>query len=156
MYFSSTCRLCLMCLILHRRKSPSRRLIETSWFMVLCNFASSFLPMDCIWVSYHFGIAGKHAERTDQHGFVSREWVLRLYLWFHSFVICNCHLLFNWCVDVDLLLFFRFRRRVMLPKGVDPDSVTSTMTPDGIITITAPKLALEGKQSSCLLADTDI
>ena len=51
---------------------------------------------------------------------------------------------------MHLLFFIRFRRRVMLPKGVDPDSVTSTMTPDGIITITAPKMALmEGKQSPC-------
>ena len=56
-------------------------------------------------------------------------------------------------MDADLLLLFRFRRRVMLPKGVDPDSVTSIMTPDGIITITAPKMALEGKQASRLCAE---
>ena len=58
--------------------------------------------------------AGKHEERTDQHGFVTRE----------------------------------FRRRVAIPKGVNHESVTSTLTPDGHLTIMAPKMALEsGAQS---------
>ena len=52
---------------------------------------------------------GKHEERTEQHGFVSRE----------------------------------FRRRVAIPKGVNPESVTSTLTADGHLTIMAPKLSLE-------------
>lgn len=54
--------------------------------------------------------AGKHEERTDNHGYVSRE----------------------------------FRRRVAIPKGVNPEMVTSTLTPDGHLTIMAPKMALEG------------
>lgn len=52
---------------------------------------------------------GKHEERSDTYGFVSRE----------------------------------FRRRVAIPKGVNPESVTSTLTPDGHLTIMAPKLTLE-------------
>jgi HSP20 family molecular chaperone IbpA len=61
-----------------------------------------------------FVCAGKHEERTDQHGFVTRE----------------------------------FRRRVAIPKGVNHESVTSTLTPDGHLTIMAPKMALEsGAQS---------
>lgn len=39
----------------------------------------------------------------------------------------------------------RFRRRVTIPKGVNPESVTSTMSPQGILTILAPKMMLEGK-----------
>lgn len=52
---------------------------------------------------------GKHEERSDTYGFVSRE----------------------------------LRRRVAIPKGVNPESVTSTLTPDGHLTIMAPKLILE-------------
>ncbi|KAI9557993.1 hypothetical protein GHT06_014746 [Daphnia sinensis] len=37
-----------------------------------------------------------------------------------------------------------FRRRVSIPQGVNPESVTSTMSPDGILTIMAPKMMLEG------------
>ncbi|XP_060114493.1 heat shock protein beta-6 [Heteronotia binoei] len=31
-----------------------------------------------------------------------------------------------------------FHRRYMIPKGVDPASVTSALSPDGVLTITAP------------------
>ncbi|XP_032782108.2 alpha-crystallin A chain [Daphnia magna] len=37
-----------------------------------------------------------------------------------------------------------FRRRVSIPQGVNAESVTSTMSPDGILTIMAPKMMLEG------------
>ena len=38
----------------------------------------------------------------------------------------------------------RFRRRVTLPKGVNPETVTSTISPSGVLTVMAPKMALEG------------
>ncbi|XP_046459989.1 protein lethal(2)essential for life-like [Daphnia pulex] len=37
-----------------------------------------------------------------------------------------------------------FRRRVTIPQGVNHESVTSTMSPEGILTIMAPKMMLEG------------
>ena len=55
-------------------------------------------------------VHGKHEERTDKHGFVSRE----------------------------------FRRRISLPKGVNPEQVTSTLSPEGTLTVMAPKMAIEG------------
>lgn len=58
---------------------------------------------DCIVVH------GKHEEKSDEHGFVSRE----------------------------------FTRRYMLPKSCEMDTVSSSLTPDGVLTITAPKKALE-------------
>ena len=32
-----------------------------------------------------------------------------------------------------------------VPKGVNPESVTSTLSPEGVLTILAPKMCLEGK-----------
>ncbi|XP_013782538.1 protein lethal(2)essential for life-like [Limulus polyphemus] len=57
-------------------------------------------------------IEGKHQEKPDEHGFVSRQFV----------------------------------RRYMLPKEVDPETVQSSLSSDGILTIEAPKKALEGEQ----------
>ncbi|XP_046651977.1 heat shock protein beta-6-like [Daphnia pulicaria] len=37
-----------------------------------------------------------------------------------------------------------FRRRVTIPEGVNHESVTSTISPEGILTILAPKMMLEG------------
>ncbi|XP_023241781.1 alpha-crystallin A chain-like [Centruroides sculpturatus] len=54
-------------------------------------------------------IHGKHEEKVDQHGFVSRE----------------------------------FTRRYVLPKEVDPEKVTSSLSPDGVLTVEAPKKCLE-------------
>ncbi|XP_046459978.1 protein lethal(2)essential for life-like [Daphnia pulex] len=39
-----------------------------------------------------------------------------------------------------------FRRRVTIPQGVNPETVTSTMSPEGILTIMAPKMMLEGSK----------
>ncbi|XP_013782535.1 protein lethal(2)essential for life-like [Limulus polyphemus] len=57
-------------------------------------------------------IEGKHEEKPDEHGFVSRQFV----------------------------------RRYMLPKEVDPETVKSSLSSDGTLTIEAPKKALEGEQ----------
>ncbi|XP_013782539.1 protein lethal(2)essential for life-like [Limulus polyphemus] len=57
-------------------------------------------------------IEGKHEEKPDEHGFISRQFV----------------------------------RRYMLPKEVDPQTVQSSLSSDGILTIEAPKKALEDKQ----------
>lgn len=39
-----------------------------------------------------------------------------------------------------------FRRRITIPQGVNPESVTSTMSPEGILTVMAPKMMLEGSK----------
>lgn len=49
-------------------------------------------------------IEGKHEEREDDHGFVSRQ----------------------------------FTRRYALPKGYDPNTVSSTLSSDGVLTVKAP------------------
>ncbi|CAK1602508.1 unnamed protein product [Parnassius mnemosyne] len=51
-------------------------------------------------------IEGKHEEKQDQHGYVSRQFV----------------------------------RRYALPKGCLPDTVKSTLSSDGVLTVTAPKV----------------
>ncbi|XP_067001757.2 protein lethal(2)essential for life [Anabrus simplex] len=53
-------------------------------------------------------VEGKHEERPDEHGFVSRQ----------------------------------FQRRYILPKDVDPNTVASKLSSDGILTIEAPRKAL--------------
>ncbi|XP_076305421.1 protein lethal(2)essential for life-like [Tachypleus tridentatus] len=57
-------------------------------------------------------IEGKHEEKPDEHGLISRQFV----------------------------------RRYMLPKEVDPETVQSSLSSDGILTVEAPKKALEGEQ----------
>jgi len=50
-------------------------------------------------------IDGKHEERQDEHGFISRQ----------------------------------FQRRYVLPDNVDPATVVSSLSSDGVLTISAPK-----------------
>ncbi|XP_036454347.1 LOW QUALITY PROTEIN: heat shock protein beta-1-like [Colossoma macropomum] len=61
-------------------------------------------------------ITGKHEERRDEHGYVSRS----------------------------------FTRKYTLPPGVDAEKVTSSLSPDGVLTIEAPlpKPALQGAEKS--------
>lgn len=54
-------------------------------------------------------IHGKHEEKSDEHGFIQRE----------------------------------FTRRYMLPDGTEAATVKSSWSPDGILTIEAPKKAIE-------------
>lgn len=49
-------------------------------------------------------VEGKHEERQDEHGYISRQ----------------------------------FTRRYMLPKGYDANSITSTLSSDGVLTVKAP------------------
>lgn len=53
-------------------------------------------------------VEGKHEERQDDHGFISRQ----------------------------------FQRRYKLPSDVDPDTVLSQLSSDGVLSISAPKKAL--------------
>ncbi|XP_067001479.2 protein lethal(2)essential for life [Anabrus simplex] len=53
-------------------------------------------------------IEGKHEERQDEHGYISRQ----------------------------------FQRRYALPKDVDPATVSSKLSSDGILTIEGPRKAL--------------
>ncbi|XP_055533240.1 protein lethal(2)essential for life-like [Wyeomyia smithii] len=53
-------------------------------------------------------VEGKHEEKQDEHGFISRHFV----------------------------------RRYVLPAGHDPEAIVSSLSSDGILTITAPKKAL--------------
>ncbi|KAF8788815.1 Protein lethal(2)essential for life like protein [Argiope bruennichi] len=51
----------------------------------------------------------KHEEKSDEHGFISRE----------------------------------FTRRYILPEGAAPEAVVSKLTPDGILTVEAPRKVTE-------------
>uniref|UniRef100_A0A336LY47 CSON004436 protein n=1 Tax=Culicoides sonorensis TaxID=179676 RepID=A0A336LY47_CULSO len=53
-------------------------------------------------------VEGKHEEKQDEHGFVSRQ----------------------------------FTRKYLLPAGYNPDDVYSSLSSDGVLTVTAPKKAL--------------
>jgi crystallin alpha B len=53
-------------------------------------------------------VEGKHEERQDEHGFISRQ----------------------------------FQRRYKLPNDIEPDTVVSHLSSDGVLTISAPKKAL--------------
>ncbi|XP_042905109.1 alpha-crystallin A chain [Parasteatoda tepidariorum] len=67
-------------------------------------------------------IHGKHEEKSDEHGFISRE----------------------------------FTRRYMLPEGTEPETVTSTLTPDGCLVIEAPKKAIEPPPSKEKVIPIDV
>ncbi|XP_068626933.1 protein lethal(2)essential for life-like [Battus philenor] len=54
----------------------------------------------------HLVIEGKHEEKRDEHGYISRQFV----------------------------------RRYALPKGCLPDTVQSSLSSDGVLTVTAPKV----------------
>ncbi|XP_054712024.1 alpha-crystallin A chain-like [Uloborus diversus] len=60
-------------------------------------------------VDNYITIHGKHEEKSDEHGFVSRE----------------------------------FTRKYMLPHNCEMQTVSSSLGPDGILSITAPKKAIE-------------
>jgi crystallin alpha B len=59
-------------------------------------------------VNNYVVVEGKHEERQDEHGFISRQ----------------------------------FQRRYKLPTDIDPDTVVSQLSSDGVLTICAPKKAL--------------
>ncbi|XP_022188126.1 protein lethal(2)essential for life [Nilaparvata lugens] len=56
-------------------------------------------------------VEGKHEEKQDEHGFISRHFV----------------------------------RKYVLPKDVDSNNITSSLSSDGVLTISAPKLSIETK-----------
>ncbi|XP_055623890.1 protein lethal(2)essential for life-like [Toxorhynchites rutilus septentrionalis] len=58
-------------------------------------------------------VEGKHEEKQDEHGYISRHFV----------------------------------RRYMLPSGHDHNDIVSSLSSDGILTITAPKKALPAAES---------
>ncbi|XP_075162015.1 heat shock protein 23-like [Haematobia irritans] len=66
---------------------------------------------DCIVVE------GKHEEREDDHGYISRSFV----------------------------------RRYTLPKGYDPNSVVSTLSSDGVLTVRVPKPQIEEKKNERII-----
>lgn len=70
----------------------------------------------------HITIEGKHEERQDQHGYISRQ----------------------------------FTRRYALPKGFDPNAVTSELSSDGVLTVKAPPPvnALEGNERKVKIEHT--
>lgn len=52
-------------------------------------------------------VEGKHEERKDEHGYISRQ----------------------------------FKRRYALPEGCNPETVESRLSSDGVLTVTAPRVA---------------
>ena len=55
-------------------------------------------------------VEGKHEERQDKHGFISRQ----------------------------------FTRRYKLPSNTNLEAIKSNLSSDGVLSISAPKMALEG------------
>ncbi|XP_059474275.1 protein lethal(2)essential for life-like [Neocloeon triangulifer] len=67
-------------------------------------------------------IEGKHEEKQDQHGFISRQFV----------------------------------RKYVLPEGVDKEKVECKLSSDGVLIISAPKLALpDAKEQSIHIMQTN-
>ncbi|XP_014103766.3 heat shock protein 23 [Bactrocera oleae] len=64
-------------------------------------------------VDDHIVVEGKHEEREDDHGYISRHFV----------------------------------RRYALPKGFHADKVVSTLSSDGVLTVSVPKPAIEDKSN---------
>nr|XP_036224601.1 heat shock protein 23-like [Bactrocera oleae] len=64
-------------------------------------------------VDDHIVVEGKHEEREDDHGYISRHFV----------------------------------RRYALPKGFKSDKVVSTLSSDGVLTVSVPKPAIEDKSN---------
>ncbi|XP_053953092.1 heat shock protein 23-like [Anastrepha ludens] len=64
-------------------------------------------------VDDHIVVEGKHEEREDDHGYISRHFV----------------------------------RRYALPKGFQADKVVSTLSSDGVLTVSVPKPAIEDKSN---------
>ncbi|XP_013117382.1 heat shock protein 23 [Stomoxys calcitrans] len=58
-------------------------------------------------------VEGKHEEREDNHGYISRSFV----------------------------------RRYVLPKGYNPENVVSTLSSDGVLTVSVPKPQVEDKSN---------
>jgi crystallin alpha B len=65
-------------------------------------------------------VEGKHEERQDEHGFISRQ----------------------------------FLRRYKLPSEVDPETVLSQLSSDGVLTISAPKKALPSSDNERIVPIT--
>lgn len=88
---------------------------EKDKFQVMLN-VSHFKPdeVEVKVVDDYVVIHGKHEEKTDEHGFIQRE----------------------------------FTRRYMLPEGTEAETVKSSWSPDGILTIEAPKKAIEPPPSN--------
>ncbi|XP_035214946.1 protein lethal(2)essential for life-like [Stegodyphus dumicola] len=88
---------------------------ESDKFQVMLN-VSQFKPDEITvkTVDNYIVIHGKHEEKSDEHGFVSRE----------------------------------FTRRYMLPEGTEPESVKSSLSQNGVLTIEAPKKAIEPPPSN--------
>ncbi|XP_055911575.1 heat shock protein 23-like [Eupeodes corollae] len=62
-------------------------------------------------------VEGKHEEREDDHGFISRHFV----------------------------------RRYVLPNNYDADKVISTLSSDGVLTVSVPKPAIEDKAAEKII-----
>ncbi|XP_055841253.1 heat shock protein 23-like [Episyrphus balteatus] len=62
-------------------------------------------------------VEGKHEEREDDHGFISRHFV----------------------------------RRYALPRNYDSDKVLSTLSSDGVLTVSIPKPTIENKQNEKII-----
>lgn len=71
----------------------------------------------------HIVVEGKHEEKADEHGYISRHFVRRYQLprkWFR-------------CQSENSLLILNFRL-----AGTNPNDISSTLSSDGVLTVTAP------------------
>lgn len=73
----------------------------------------------------HIIVEGKHEEKADEHGYISRHFVRRYQLPRKSI----CFLSF-------LVLIFDKKKSFL--AGVNPNDISSTLSSDGVLTVTAP------------------
>ena len=92
-----------------RQDSGSTMNIDKEKFQIVLD-VQQFAPNEITvkTTDHHVIVEGKHEEKEEEHGYVSRHFV----------------------------------RRYHLPKGADPHTVVSSLSSDGVLTVTAPRKAL--------------
>jgi len=93
---------------LQRQESGSTVNFDKEKFQVILD-VQQFTPNEITvkTTEKHIIVEGKHEEKADEHGFISRHFV----------------------------------RRYQLPTGINPNDVSSTLSSDGVLTVTAPQKA---------------
>lgn len=75
----------------------------------------------------HIIVEGKHEEKADEHGYISRHFIRRYQLpgIIHKHKMCK--LIFKY------VIFFFF-----CAAEINPNDISSTLSSDGVLTVTAP------------------
>lgn len=114
---------------IQKQDSGSTLNVDSEKFEVILD-VQQFLPeeINVKIVDKFVVVEGKHEEKQDEHGFVSRQFSRRYNL--------PSKFLFNF-------FFFQNLNHFFFSKGtVNPDTITSSLSSDGLLTIKAPMKAL--------------